>query len=254
MNIQIGTPLKKNERRLADRTTVLIKTTARERGRTAIPADLTSISTSGCEIRNLVLCSPDNLVWTRIPGLESSLCQVIWTDGARSGLKFVQPLHPAVAARFADSELVSVVSGTPAASGDNILQLPTSRREQIRIGHADAGAALLYRKNKRPNGSTVEGLIKRSVRRQAQHRHEERYADPTASQSRVLLISKLRANLENVSASGLKARVNAPGEIGSKVAVEFGELPPIEGRVVWIQGGYAGIDLPPHSIELSAQI
>lgn len=253
MDSETGITWEKNERRHADRTSLYLKVTVRERGRTAQPAELTSISASGCEIQNAALLSDGSQAWVKIPGLESLLGRAVWTNGSRSGMQFEQPLHPAVAARFSNSALANVVTPGHGDGPVNVSQFPTSRRDQILMGHANDEGGLLFRKNKTEQGSTLEGMIKRSVRRTAQHRIEERYNDPTAKQAIELLIGNRPAYVSDVSASGLRARLDSPGKIGDTVSVEFGQLPAIEGRVVWIKDAHVGIDLPPNSIELSGQ-
>lgn len=248
-------PNQPTERRIAQRTSLHVPITFRERGRSALSATMTSVSQTGCSVTGGGLTFENSQVWVRIPGLESMLSRVIWSDGMRCGLWFEQALHPAVADRFAASVLVQMMEPTPSAS-INIVEFPSSRREQIRLGYAETQSALL--RCKRPSqlrpGDQVSGLIVRQVKRDVNHRQEQRFVDPHASQPMSLKVGGHLGEVIDVSASGIRARVDLPPSVGKKVPVAFGNFRPLKGRVVWMKEGVVGIDLPTASIELSPHI
>ncbi|MET0589312.1 MAG: PilZ domain-containing protein [Novosphingobium sp.] len=245
-------PNQPTERRTAQRTSLHVPVTFRERGRSELSATMTSVSQTGCSVTGGGLTFEGSQVWVRIPGLESMLSRVIWNDGIRCGLWFEQALHPAVADRFAASVLVQMMEPMPSGF-TNAFELPSSRREQIRLGYAEAQSALLQ--SKRPSqtrsGDHVSALITRNVKREVNHRQEQRFADPHASRPMPLRIGKSSGEVIDVSASGLRVRVDLAPSVGKKVPVAFGNFRPMKGRVVWMKDGVVGIDLPAASIELS---
>lgn len=65
------------------------------------PITLLDISTHGCGFASRWPFLVGSRVWLRLPGLEKWLATVAWWKDGKGGLAFEQPLHPAVALRFA---------------------------------------------------------------------------------------------------------------------------------------------------------
>jgi hypothetical protein len=53
-------------------------------------------SPEGCCINLVDRVGLDEVIWVKLPGLESLEAYVCWTKGFVAGLEFARPLHPAV--------------------------------------------------------------------------------------------------------------------------------------------------------------
>lgn len=60
------------------------------------------ISAAGCGFRSRWPFAGGTRVWLSLPGLETWAATVVWYEDGRGGLHFDNPLHPLVAARFAE--------------------------------------------------------------------------------------------------------------------------------------------------------
>ena len=69
--------------------------------RPSTPILVTDLSIGGCGIELDIELEPGSRVWVKLPGLENLPARVAWADGARAGLSFDNPLHPAVVAHIA---------------------------------------------------------------------------------------------------------------------------------------------------------
>lgn len=65
------------------------------------PIEIIDISTDGCGFQSRYPFDIGARVWLALPGLQRWMAIVIWWDEGKGGLQFDQPLHPAVAQRFA---------------------------------------------------------------------------------------------------------------------------------------------------------
>lgn len=99
---------------------------------------------------------------------------------------------------------------------------------------------------KHPRRSGIGGVVKREVKRTADHRGERRFTDVTDQEAVPVLVNGLAGELVNVSKSGLKVKFSAPlkATIGDELRVEFATFPAYTGRLVWMRGTEAGIELP----------
>jgi len=68
--------------------------------RPSTPVTVLDLSVGGCCIATDLELERGARVWIRLPGLESAPARIAWSDGARAGLTFDNPFHPAVVARF----------------------------------------------------------------------------------------------------------------------------------------------------------
>lgn len=240
------------EQRRVRRTKVALPGTVRERSRSAVPATVVDLSVEGCRIESGGVPLEGNHIWVRLEGLESLSGRVAWCNGYIAGISFAQPLHPAVAARFtaAAGDLV-LATGDVGSIASNIVAFAAlrTRREQIIEGIAQTERSPLSQR-KAPTGSGILGVISRQVMRRADHRHEERFGDASTTAPMALQIDRQPANVENVSASGLCVRAPLGSDIGSRVPVEFEGCDAIEGQVVGLADGLAGLSLPAASIDL----
>jgi len=240
------------ELRRSERIAINLKIASRERGRGVMPATLATLSRHGCMLADGFF-GGERLVWVKLPGLENQAGTVAWSDGRTAGIAFHQPLHPAIFARFAamaGTQSTAIAEQMPANDcEDRIAQLPATRREQILSGHADPDAAILRRK-KSAGVRGLGDLVHRSTPRRAEHRREERHASFDAGTVEIL-IGDRRAPVQNMSPSGIKARLPLDEGVGELVPVAFEGFPAMEGRIIWIKDGSTGIELPPDSIELN---
>jgi len=65
------------------------------------PIEIVDISTHGCGFHSRWPFALGARVWLALPGLERWMGIVVWWEDGKGGLQFEQPLHPAVARRFA---------------------------------------------------------------------------------------------------------------------------------------------------------
>ena len=235
------------ERRRQGRAPIELSVALRERGRSAMEAQLIDFSALGCRINGLIVGQGTAQVWIKLPGLETMAGQRMWHEGNLAGIAFDTALHPAVAARFmpAPGSHAAAALDNSGASLDPLL----SRREQIVAGIAATDHSPLQRR-KRPSGLGMSGRISRAVTRNVDHRAERRYAD-AIPEGTALAIGGENVHVLNVSPSGIKVRgLREEAEIGHNIDLAFEGFPAMTGQLVWINGAEAGIALPEASIEL----
>jgi hypothetical protein len=237
MNINLGwrTERASAEQRRGQRTSLSLGAIVRQYGRSAAPATVANISAFGCKLTGLPLIAGSDL-WIKLPSQENVAARVSWSNDEIAGLAFDRPLAASVTRALERST----------AEADRV---PISRMEQIRRG-ISGSQDLSLTSDKHPKGQEMTQLIARNTVRSADHRSEIRYVDAVPQEPMPLKISSRDAVLADVSASGLKAEAELDEEIGDAVEVQFGELPRIEGRIVWRRNGQVGLSLPPESIEL----
>ena len=238
------------ERRTMRRAGCSINITVRQRGRFAVAAATADLTPYGAKLSGAGPFEPDTEMSLRMPGLESQSVRVVWSQGATTGIAFIQPLHTAVFARFlpADSRLTLVDAPVvPMTLPADIALLP--RREQIVRGYG-AMQEGPQRHAKKPTGGGLAGTIRRTVTRHAEHRAEERFADTLRTGPMRLTVGDRPARVSNVSASGLKVAATFEAAVGSRVTVEFDGFDAIRARVVWRRAEEMGLSLPPDSLEL----
>lgn len=256
MSIEFQRKQTYTEKRRAARSKVAVTASIRERGRSAISSQISELSLLGCKVDGSLLAASDAPVWIRFPGLESIEARVVWESNFVAGLAFEHPLHPSVEARFVPARTGSaagavVLKTIPRGANDEGSEDNLSRREKIMQGLTSSDLSPLQSR-KRPTGHGMMELICRKVPRQANDRYETRYADAVANSPGMLKVGGVEAELLNVSPSGLKiaAELGSEVEIGQTVPVEFEGFPAYDGRVVWMRGVQAGINLPPRTIDL----
>lgn len=82
-------------RRENDREQVLMMASIRERSATAHDAIIVDLSLQGCHVSNIFM-REGRLVWVRFGQLAPIEGTVMWARGDQCGIRFKQPLHPAV--------------------------------------------------------------------------------------------------------------------------------------------------------------
>ncbi len=252
MGIEIHCEPKFTEQRRAKRNGVQLNCTVRERSRSAVDATINDFSASGIRIQSNGVPLPGNQIWVRLSGLDSLTGRVAWTNGNLAGVEFERPLHPAVALRFeprARQDTATYTEGQAPASNVVALDPLLSRREQIMQGVAGSDHSPLKRR-KQPTGAGIMGSISRTVARNSDHRNEARYSDITTTGHMALTIGTQSAQVEDVSSSGIRIRAELMIEIGGTLPITFEGFDPIDGKLVWMGNGEAGISLPPASLEL----
>ena len=88
------------EQRKAERRATGIRSALRPRGMGSIPVQVVDISADGCKLEVRPTPYAGSTVWLKLPGLEPWYAMVAWVGDGCVGLKFSQPLHPAVVERF----------------------------------------------------------------------------------------------------------------------------------------------------------
>ena len=243
-----------HEKRHTRRNALEMACTVRERARTAASAEIRDFSANGVRIISSGSPVTGNQIWVKLTGLESLCGRIAWTNGSVAGIEFERPLHPAVALRFepAARQMEPSYEERPAAP-DNVVPLDPllSRREQIIRGVTGSDLSPL-KHGKQPTRTGMLGSINRAIARRSNHRHEPRYSDITTTSQMTLLIRGTPAKIEDVSNSGLRIKAELWDNIGANLSVEFDGFEPIEGKLIWLGNGEAGISLPPESLELNA--
>jgi hypothetical protein len=87
-------------KRAAPRVEVAMDAGLRKSGGSAIPIRLMDLSTHGFRTETHLYLDPGDIVWVRLPGLESMPAIVKWAKGSLVGCAFERPLHPAVLDRI----------------------------------------------------------------------------------------------------------------------------------------------------------
>ncbi|HEV2865370.1 MAG TPA: PilZ domain-containing protein [Allosphingosinicella sp.] len=82
--------------RRAERLPVELGAGLRQRGASGVSVQIMDLSTDGFKAATHLELYPGTDVWLRLPGLEASHAQVMWSEGHYVGCAFVRPLHPAV--------------------------------------------------------------------------------------------------------------------------------------------------------------
>jgi hypothetical protein len=247
---QTTQPYEGPERRRAERSPAALPITVRPAGRRQLPAMLDSISPFGGTATGITLGAAEGTMWVRLPGLESQPARCVWRSYGAAGFAFDHPLHPAVARRFCLQQTPTYQA--PAVKPQQVLhnaEAPASRREQIRVGHAQPPERLLRAKPHKESNAELMRMVRRRMARVVDQRLVARFSPP----SRATLGFRLAgqpATLRDLSPSGLKAAADIAGPIGTEVAIAFAGFPEIAGRIVWIREGAAGIRLPDNALDL----
>ena len=86
--------------RRAERLAVHLDARMRRREGKAATVTLLDLSTLGFRAESWIAHPIGKQLWLTLPGLESVLATVMWSDGVQIGCAFERPLHPAVVERF----------------------------------------------------------------------------------------------------------------------------------------------------------
>lgn len=84
--------------RKANRVPVAFRAGLRQRGASAVTAQILDLSTHGFRVDTHLELEIGAQVWLRLPGLEATPAHVAWVEGHRAGCAFDRPLHAAVLA------------------------------------------------------------------------------------------------------------------------------------------------------------
>lgn len=68
--------------------------------RPSSPVAVVDLSTHGCGLEIASHVAEGDRVWVALPGLESWVGRVAWTQDGRAGIAFDRPLHQAVVDRY----------------------------------------------------------------------------------------------------------------------------------------------------------
>jgi hypothetical protein len=82
--------------RAAARVTVDIEVSQRRPGQPNYRVRLFDVSRTGCKAEFVERPRAGDRVWIKFEGLESLEAEVCWTEGYKAGLKYANPIHPAV--------------------------------------------------------------------------------------------------------------------------------------------------------------
>jgi hypothetical protein len=244
-------PSPTQERRRIERARSDIPVSVREVGRHRMTAQVTSFSRLGCGLGGATVSSGEGMIWVRLPGLESQPAHLRWTAFGNCGIEFKHPLHPAVASRFhaTPSEAPYAEPADRLALSGAEADRPSSRREQIMLGHVEHGPAVLQAKRPRgANRSDLSTLIHRHKARISDHRLEPRY--PAPAEVRQLTIDGRAVSVIDLSSSGVRLGSDLPGTIGDGVPLAFPGCSPILATIVWTGNATTGLALPQGSLDL----
>lgn len=119
------------ERRTMRRSDCALDITVRQRGCFAVAGATADLTPYGARLSGAGPFAHNSEMWLRLPGLESLTVRVIWSHGPTTGVAFIQPLHPAVFARFlpADSRLMLVAEDHSNTVCRAVARPPEHRRE-----------------------------------------------------------------------------------------------------------------------------
>lgn len=239
------------EQRRARRAAVVLDCSVRERSRSALKGEVRDLSPLGCRIESPTMALAGNQLWVRLPGLESTIGTVIWSDGHSAGVMFDQPLHPAVAVQYMPDVAAMTAANDSYDAPDNVIPISPllSRREQIVAGIADTGLSPLSTR-KRQSSNGMQTMISRTVQRRIDTRAEPRHADQALTGPMELSVDGQSARVADVSSSGLRVFAEIEAEIGQELAIDFTGFDGIAGRLVWMGGGEAGFSLPTDALDL----
>lgn len=238
------------ERRTMRRSPCALDITVRQRGCFAVAGATADLTPYGARLSGAGPFAPDSEMWIRLPGLESLTARVIWSHGPTTGIALLQPLHPAVFARFLPAESRMMLVGEPVmpmTMPTEIARLP--RREQIVRGYGAAHESPQCHTSK-PVGGGFSNAIRRTNIRRAEHRREERFAGEVRTGPMHLTVGSYPAQVRNVSASGLKVAASFEADVGTRVTVEFEGFDVMAAQIVWRGAEEIGLSLPSDSLEL----
>jgi hypothetical protein len=79
-----------------ERVSVEGEVTMRRSGKTSFRVHIYDLSPDGCKAEFVERPELDEQLWIKFDGLEALEARVRWLSGAKAGLSFIRPLHPAV--------------------------------------------------------------------------------------------------------------------------------------------------------------
>lgn len=82
--------------RTSKRTEVAAEVALRRSGRPSFRVRVLEVSLTGCKLELVDRPDVDEQVWIKFDGLEAIEAIVRWTAGFKAGLKYANPIHPAV--------------------------------------------------------------------------------------------------------------------------------------------------------------
>lgn len=235
------------ERRNAGRFGTSITIGVREKGRGQMSATLTSLSTCGGSVSGVTFSANAQLLWVRVPGLESLPARRSWSTTGAAGFTFENPLHASVAAQIAGETPDQPQTGLPVP--ERIANRPASRRDQILGGLAELPPGLLPIKRPREGTGRFGAMIRRTTPQRVEQRVEARYPPPGDAADGFVLEGQ-PVSLRDLSESGLQVDAELGGDIGREVRIDFDGFPSIAGTVVWTDRGATGLRLPKGSLNL----
>jgi hypothetical protein len=245
MTIRLQSDVDNLEQRGSPRSALLLPAQVRERGKRSASSSVLSLSASGCRIKGNL--SPGDQVWIKLAGLDAQPGNVTWSMQDEAGVKFERALHPAVAGRYCGT--FGSYSAPQARARIAPEQRPASRRQQVLGGIAEPNASPVQH-TKTPTIGGLHAVIRRRVARCTNHRQGDRFG--AAGRTALVAVAGLNADavVENVSASGLRLRLETPMTVGQRATVQFEACAPVEGRIVWSKHGRIGVELLGDAIDL----
>lgn len=98
---------KEGNARQVERLDVRVDARMRRREGKAATVTILDLSTQGFRAESWIAHPVGKQLWLTLPGLESVLATVRWTDGVQIGCAFERPLHSAVVERFVEADALS---------------------------------------------------------------------------------------------------------------------------------------------------
>jgi hypothetical protein len=230
----------REDRRSNRRETCAVPITIQEHGRSPVATKITELSGRGCAIEGgSILDGCHAPVRLTLPGAIAAKGEFIWTNGKRTGLKFVQPMA---------GDTLDFLLRIAANEDDDAADTAASRREKIRLGNAEKP---LLRRKKRSGNGELSSMISREVERSSNHRAETRFPIEYATAPSTIEHAGKDLPLIDISSSGLGIDATLSEEIGETLELRFADCAAVEGRIVWKTANSTGIALENGAIRLS---
>lgn len=228
------------ERRANRREACAVPMSIREAGRSPYFTKVVELSQEGCAIDGSPLLGAFHAtVQMTLPGSVEAKGVFVWSNGKRTGLKFVEPLA---------GDTFDFLVRHVANEDDGEQESPVSRRDKIRLGYAEE--PLLRRKHSTGDG-TLSSMIAREVARSCNHRAETRFPIQYTKAPATIEHCGRALPLRDLSASGLGIGAALGQEIGERIELRFEECAPMEGCIAWKKPSATGIALEKDAISLT---
>ena len=95
-DVNMGNSLPRQSERRSERVALDASVSLRRSGHLNYRVRIFDASLHGCRVEFVERPKVDEQLWVKFDGLQPLEAQVCWVEGFTVGVKFVQPIHPAV--------------------------------------------------------------------------------------------------------------------------------------------------------------